>query len=174
VSSVEIRPVRPDEFEPLGLLTVEAYRDIGATDEGEYEQELLDVAGRAAECLVLVAVDDSGPACSLLGGVTYVPGAGTAMSEFLDDDAAGIRMLAVSPAAQGRGVGRALTQACVEQARQEGRRRVVLHSIPPMTRAQGLYRQMGFARSEERDVFFAEPPWSEEAPLHLMAYVLTL
>jgi hypothetical protein len=70
---VEIRPVRPDEHQALGDLTVAAYAAIDpeVVEEDGYAGELRDVAGRAAGGEVLVAVDDTG---RLLGGVTYVAG----------------------------------------------------------------------------------------------------
>ena len=168
---MQIRLARPDEFDSLGEITVEAYQHVRSTELGAYAKELADVAGRAVDCAVLVAVADSG---ELLGGVTYVPGSDTAMSEFSDPQAAGIRMLAVRPVAQGAGVGRALTEACIAKARDDGRERVLLHSTPPMTTARRMYEKLGFVRCIELDEFFAGPPYSEEEPLHLMAYTLTL
>jgi hypothetical protein len=91
VATMKIRPARPDEYEAIGTLTAETYRDLlGSAVLGDYEDELHAVADRAADCAVLVAVDDQE---ALLGAVTYVPGPDTSMSEFTDPDAAGIRML---------------------------------------------------------------------------------
>lgn len=146
---MEIRRARPDEYSSLGEITVRAYRDLfGGTSLGSYESELLDVAGRDADSEVYVALDDGG---SVMGGVTYVPGPGRKMSEFIDPDAAGIRMLAVDPGRQGAGVGRALGAWCVERARAQGCSRVVLHSTPAMTVAHGIYERLGFVRSAELD-----------------------
>jgi ribosomal protein S18 acetylase RimI-like enzyme len=86
----------------------------------------------------------------VLGGVAYVPGPGP-LSEMVGDDEAGIRMLAVAPEAQGRGVGRALAEACIERARAAGRRRIVLLTMPSMTVAQRLYLSLGFARDSAND-----------------------
>jgi GNAT superfamily N-acetyltransferase len=146
---MQIRPVRPDEYEPLGDLTVAAYAGIDADslDDG-YADELRDIAGRVRDAEVYVAVDDDG---CVLGGVTYVPGPSSAAAEFTDEDAAGIRMLAVVPTAQGRGVGEALSRACVERARDTGRAQVILHSTDRMTTAHRLYERLGFARDTSLD-----------------------
>ena len=125
--TIEVRPVRPDEYAALGDLTVAAYLAVGETDDHDYLEHIRDVATRAAVCPVLVAVDDQG---RVLGGVTYVPGPGTPYSELEQDGEAGIRMLAVDPDVQGRGVGRRLVEACLERARADGRRGMVLRDPP--------------------------------------------
>jgi GNAT superfamily N-acetyltransferase len=144
-----IRPVRPEEYQQLGEITLAAYAGIDADglDRG-YADELRDVAGRARDAEVLVAVDGEGV---LLGGVTYVPGAGSAAAEFTELDAAGIRMLAVAPASQRRGVGEALSKACVERARDAGKAHVILHSTDRMPTAHRLYERLGFTRDPSID-----------------------
>jgi len=167
---VEIRPAVPRDFEALGELTVMAYEALFDEPLGGYERELRDVARRAADSEVLVAVGGD----EVLGGVTYVPSSGRAMSEFDDEHAAGIRMLAVDPRHQGEGVGRALVKECVSRARAAGRDRIVLHSTTYMTAAQALYRSLGFDRAADLDVSVIDEPYSEESPLVLIAFVLEL
>jgi ribosomal protein S18 acetylase RimI-like enzyme len=149
MSELTVRPVRPGEHDALGQLTVAAYRSVpgDSSTSPSYETALRDVAARARSAVVLVAVDADG---SLLGGVTYVPGPGP-LAEFEDDGDAGIRMLAVAPAAHRRGVGRRLVESCVARARADGRRRIVLHTDPAMTAAQALYGSMGFVRAAHLD-----------------------
>ena len=62
----------------------------------------------------------------------------------LEPDEAHLRMLGVSPAAQGRGVGRALVEAAAALARAAGKRRLTLGTLPEMTAARRLYEGMGF------------------------------
>lgn len=146
---VVIRRIRPSEHARLSELTLAAYLEIpGVAEATEYLEELADVAGRAAKVPVLVAVDSASG--ELVGGVAYIPGPGP-LAEIEHDDEAGIRMLAVAPEAQGRGIGRALVEACIERARAEGKRRVVLLTVPAMTAAVAMYRSMGFAREEAND-----------------------
>jgi len=145
-----IRLVRPDEYEALGDLTVAAYQTIPIfTPEQEaYNVQLRDVERRATTSCVLVATT---PAGELLGGVTYVSGPEDPYSEELREGEAGIRMLAVDPAQRGRGIGRALTQACLDRAASDGRRRLVLHTGTWMPAAIRLYDRMGFVRRPELD-----------------------
>src|SRR5262249_12332449 len=101
VGPVQIRAVHPDEHDPAGRLVVAAYQALpGNHMTGGYAAELADVKRRAIEAEVLVAVDEA-----LLGCVTFVPDASSPWAEMLQADESGIRMLAVLPAAQGRGVG---------------------------------------------------------------------
>lgn len=163
---IVVREARPDEFEALGRVVVAAYREVGALagDEG-YAAELRDVAARAATAVVLAAVDadDGRP----LGCATYVPGLASSLAEELGPGEASIRMLAVDPAATGRGAGTALASACVERARADGFHRVVLHSLPVMAGAQRIYERLGFRHAPERD-------WVPVPDIHLRCYVLEL
>jgi ribosomal protein S18 acetylase RimI-like enzyme len=149
VPEITVRPALPAEHAALGGLTVAAYRSVpgDSSTSPSYEATLRDVAARARHAVVLAAVDADG---TLLGGVTYVPGPGP-LAEFEDEGDAGIRMLAVAPAAHRRGVGRRLVESCLARAREEGRSRIVLHTAPSMTAAQALYGSLGFVRAAELD-----------------------
>jgi ribosomal protein S18 acetylase RimI-like enzyme len=163
-SPVMVRPARPAEYEALGELIVAAYRTLPDRDlraSQGYEPILRDVASRAGRSVVLAAELDGG----LAGSVTYVPGPGPD-SETDDPDAAEIRMLAVAPSARGRGVGRALVEACIQLAREAGRRRLVLHTRAVMDDARHIYESMGFLREPSLD-FSVED-------IDLLGYVLDL
>lgn len=164
-----IRLIHRDECDALGTITVAAYRELhGSQPLGPYEEELADVEARRLDSEVYVALDDEGV---LMGGVTFVPGPERAMAEFSDRGACGIRMLAIHPASQGRGAGRALVATCIARARTTKRERVILHSAPAMTRAQAMYVTMGFARAPELDVFIHEGHATDGPALHLRAFV---
>ncbi|MFH1475432.1 MAG: GNAT family N-acetyltransferase [Chloroflexota bacterium] len=152
-------------LERLGEIVVAAYEATGALEgDDEYVPELRDVARRVREAVVFAAlgVADGTP----LGCVTYVPGPTNAWAEHLRPGEASIRMLAVDPAVQGRGVGSALVGACLARARADGRRSVFLHSLPVMAGAQRIYDRFGFRRVPERDWVFPD--------FLLMGFVLDL
>ncbi|MCK8677348.1 GNAT family N-acetyltransferase [Streptomyces lichenis] len=146
---ITIRAVRPEEHTALGEVTARAYLADGLLEFGEADEYLValrDVARRAAEAEVLVAVDDTG---RVLGGVALAAGAG---ADLAGAGEAEIRMLAVDREARGRGAGEALVRACVDRARAvPGCRRVVLSSHLAMAAAQRLYRRVGFDRTPARD-----------------------
>lgn len=163
--SITVREARPDEYEAIGELTVAAYAiHPDAADDAPYVAELRDVARRAAICPVYAAVDDAG---RVLGGAMYVPGPGNPHAESEREGEAGIRMLAVAPEAQRRGIGTALTRALIERATTEGRRRIVLLSLPTMTAAHRLYEGLGFRRAPDRDL-------TSEPALVLLGFELDL
>ena len=162
---MRVEPVTPALHGPLGELTVAAYRGLpGRPTSDGYAAMLRDVASRAGEAEVLVALDDDG---SLLGGVTYVGDASNSWAEFEADDEAGFRMLAVSPQARGHGAGRALVEACIECARRDGKSRLSLLTTANMTSAHRLYERLGFRRAPESDMIV-------EDGLRLRSYVLDL
>jgi ribosomal protein S18 acetylase RimI-like enzyme len=147
---MEVREVRPDEYEEAGRVTALAYREFmlpGEDSWEEYLEEIADVTTRAARSLVLVAVEDG----RILGSASLELG------ERIDDedpplaaDEAHIRMLGVHPDARGRGVASELMEACFERARRAGRSRMTLHTTMRMPIARGMYERMGFERLEDR------------------------
>ncbi|MEU7279676.1 GNAT family N-acetyltransferase [Streptomyces sp. NPDC045431] len=179
---ITIRAVRPEEHAALGELTAQAYLADGLlafADSDEYLIELRDVAGRAADAEVLVAVERGGvePGAAepgvpgrgerLLGGVTFAPGGGP-LAELAGNGEAEIRMLAVACEDRRRGAGEALVRACVERARAaDGCRRVVLSSQQAMRTAHRVYERLGFVRTPERD-------WTPVPGVTLRTYALDL
>jgi ribosomal protein S18 acetylase RimI-like enzyme len=162
---VLIRPVEDSEFERAGKLIVEAYEALpGGHMSDEYAGLLAAVKERARDAEVLVAIDEDD---GLVGCVTFVSQASSPWAELLEDEEAGIRMLAVRPFVQGRGIGARLVEACVEQSRELNKAAVMLHTTPWMTAAQRLYERLGFERFEERD-------WQPVPQVPLLAYRLVL
>lgn len=153
----KIRHANPDEYETLGQMTVEVYEQLAGmpsvTEQPDYYSMVYEVGRRASTPTleILVAVTQDG---ELLGGVTFVGdmeyynSGGTAHT---NANSSGIRLLAVKPAARGLGVGKKLTKACIERAREKGRAQVVLHTTEAMDIAWQMYEKMGFLRSPDLD-----------------------
>lgn len=152
-----IRPVRPEEAETLGQLLVAVYAELpgmpAVADQPEYYGMLRDVAKRtqAPARSIFAAIDGDG---ALLGSVDFIGDMqhyGSGGSAGTIRAAAGIRLLAVTPAGRGQGVGKALTRHCIQQAQALGRSAVILHTTRSMATAWGMYERMGFARFPELD-----------------------
>jgi ribosomal protein S18 acetylase RimI-like enzyme len=166
-----VRGVRPQEHGEAGRVTADSYREFIPPDEERedwlgYLTTLADVAGRVDRTHVLVAAEEG--TGRILGCVTIEEdGVIGDDDEALEPGASHIRMLGVDPAARGRGVGRALMQACIERARARGKRFVTLRTTRLMTAAQALYASMGFEPDPEHDMVIDED-------FRLIAYRLAL
>ena len=68
-----------------------------------------------------------------------------------------IRLLSVSPPFRGRGVDRALTQACIDRAVRDGSQCIGLHTTPVMATALSLYLATGFVKERNIDAIQGAP-----------------
>lgn len=144
---LEIRPVRPDEYDVAGALVEAAYTAGGVLDNDRgYGAHVRNVAGRAPDHPVLVAVRDG----RIVGSVTITP-FGSPQSELAREGEVEFRYLAVAPEAWGTGVAQALVVAVDEWARQHGAHRLVLCVIESNEAAARLYERLGFERDPARD-----------------------
>ncbi len=160
---LEVRRALADELAAAGDVTVAAY-DADGFAGPHYVERLRDAATRDREAEVWVAVDDES---TVVGCVTYCP-PGSPWREIAVDDSEGeFRMLAVTPAARGHGVGRTLVQHCLERTRELDQRRLVLCTERGMAAAHRLYAGFGFTRLPERD-------WAPLPGINLLAYGLDL
>ncbi|MEX1047360.1 MAG: GNAT family N-acetyltransferase [Actinomycetota bacterium] len=147
---IEVREVRPDEYEEAGTVTALAYREFASPEEDdwdEYFDRMTDVAGRAKKGAVLVAVEDG----RILGTLTLE------LDRRIDQDhaplepgQAHIRMLGVHPEARRGGAGRALMWGAIERARAEGKERLTLNTTQRMQAAKAMYESLGFDRGPDR------------------------
>ncbi|MDE3723338.1 GNAT family N-acetyltransferase [Nocardiopsis sp. N85] len=143
-------------------LRVIAYTADGLLDVNPDYVETLRLLGADGHGEVLVAEDDG----RLLGTIMFEPW--SPQSEVARGaDEAEVRAFAVAPEARGRGVGRALVNALVERAREEGVSRLLLSTQPQMLSAQYVYRARGFVPVPERD-------WSPLPDVVLSTYELVL
>jgi ribosomal protein S18 acetylase RimI-like enzyme len=153
--------VRAEELAAVGQLTADVYIGdgfVGAADG--YVAKLADTARRAREAEVWVAVEDD----RVLGSVTFAQ-PGSPYREIARDDEGEFRMLAVDPAARGRGVGKALVELCLRRSRELGYAGVRMSTMDKMTSAHRVYERLGFTRMPDDD-------WSPEPGVALLAYGL--
>ncbi|MCW3814867.1 GNAT family N-acetyltransferase [Micromonospora sp. DR5-3] len=150
MSGVLVRRAEPAEYPAVARLTVAAYEADGQLKgEHGYGVVLADVATRAETGEVLLAVDEA--TGEALGSVTFVL-PGSPYAELSGPGEAEFRMLAVDPAAQGRGAGVALVRACVARATDLGCTALVICVRAGMAAtAHRLYERLGFVRVPEKD-----------------------
>jgi GNAT superfamily N-acetyltransferase len=101
---------------------------------------------------VFVAEDDRG---ERLGFATV-----TQETHFTGERQAYIGELATSESAEGRGVGKALLQACEQWAREQGYRILALATGAANGRALGFYHHLGYRDEDVKLIKFLEEPGS--------------
>lgn len=166
MSEVTIRQAVEEDLPAIGQLTFDAYRADGhlaGREDGYYARQLANARPRYEEAELLVALDDTG---TVIGTLT-IAHPGSKWREIGGPDELEFRMLAVAPAARGKGVGEALTRLVLDRARELGLTAVVLSSSATMHAAHRLYERLGFHRTPDLD-------WSPEPTIPLITYRLPL
>ncbi len=126
-----------------------------------FRARIADMAALAGSGELIVAEDAAG---SILGAVAYI-GPHRPKSEFFDPEWPIMRMLVVSPAARGLGVGRAFATECLARATRDQASVFALHTSEVMAVALSMYRRMGF-------VFLRDAPAISGVPYGI--YIKTL
>lgn len=184
--SIQVVRARPGHYAEVGRICVEAYAAAGYftgwgedpdRDEDGYARELRDVAGRAEEAIVLVALEHlagPGSANAVLGSIT-VARPGTDQAEIAGPGEYELRMLAVDLAHRGQGVAGALLDAAAVEARAEGAEALVLMSIEPPAAVERRYESRGYVPVPERNTHWdlAALARGEVQPLPVWRLVLT-
>ncbi len=153
---IKITQAAPDQFAEIGKLVVEVYSKLEGFFSKEEQPAYYDMLSNVGTLTekdsidILTAKSDG----LLLGAVVYIDdmkdygSGGVATSE---KNAAGFRLLAVSTDARGQGIGKKLTIACIEKAKEHGREQMIIHTTEAMKLAWGMYEKLGFERSEDLD-----------------------
>jgi RimJ/RimL family protein N-acetyltransferase len=156
---VEVRAATAADEEPLAVLDRAAWTTFsspGPLDEGEpFFNE------RNPRDGVLVAVVEG----EVAGYVRIQPATRFRSS----DHVLAVNGVAVDPARQGQGIGRALIDAAIEEARRRGARRLTLRVFSPNERARRLYESAGFVvEGVLRDEFFLDGRYVDDVLMALL------
>lgn len=134
---IQIQEATPADTPAIHALWT-AYRDSLAGSPGYdgFAQDLADIPGKYARPqgrLILATLDGL-----LVGTVALRP---------LNAEDCEAKRLYLTDAARGRGLGRALMQRIIDEARAAGYKRILGDTQPDMTLALALYERMGFRRT---------------------------
>lgn len=160
--SYSIRNAHPSEFQFIGQLMVKVYSQLDGfpkpTEQPQYYKLLENVGDftqkPGVELLVAVASDGTiDGAVVFFNDMQYYGSGGIATQE---KNTAGFRLLAVAEVARGKGLGKLLTLACIQKAKQVGLEQVVIHTTKAMQQAWKMYEGLGFSRSEDLDFMQGE------------------
>ena len=113
-----------------------------------YLADVLDIESRIDRAMTLVAERDGRP----VGTITYFRDANDeGIGPRVPAGIAGIRAVAVDPAARGSGIGRRLASEAIDLARRDGAPAIILHTWAIMTSAIAVYEGLGFRRAPAYD-----------------------
>ena len=153
---VRIRMARPDELARAGDVAVRAFSRLRCllTDENWLVMERVIRFTTAEDQLgCLFVADWQG---QIVGSVRYT-GPGHGGHKIYPDSFAYIRAVAVSPDHSRHGIGRQLTEKCIEIAQQDAAEAVGLHVARENDAARALYARLGFKFYREAPDYFGLP-----------------
>ena len=159
-----VRNAKPNEFAKIGKLLVQVYSQLeGFPKESEqpnYYKMLANIgeftANPGTELLVAVSPDDKiAGAVVFFNDMKNYGSGGTATKE---QNAAGFRLLAVSPLSREKGIGKLLTKECIRKAKDQKLKQLIIHSTMAMQVAWKMYENLDFKRAEDLDFMQGELP----------------
>ncbi len=157
IDKFNIKNAKQGSLKTIGQLMVQVYSQLegfpSPGDQPKYYEMLANV-GLLTETLGTEILVAYGEKDEVMGAVVYFDdmknyGSGGIATQI--KNAAGFRLLAVNSDFRGLGIGKALSIACIDKAKQQGRQQLIIHTTNAMKVAWGMYEKLGFVRSEELD-----------------------
>lgn len=144
----------PADTAAVNALAVAAFSQYQArySDWPAFAKNLANTAALADHGEFIVAEAEG----HIVGAVAYI-GPNKPKSACFEQAWPIMRMLVVSPAARGRGVGRMLAQECIGRARRDKAEVFALHTTPMMEVALAMYQRMGFTFHCEAPMILGVP-----------------
>jgi len=148
-----IRDAREEDREAIQRVTLAAFQEYATIMHAHWEgyrRGILNTLSDVKPAEQIVAEQGG----AVVGAVLLYP-PGTVLSR---PDGSSVRieqpearLLAVVPAARGRGIGEALLRECIRRARRSGAAALTLHTSDFMRVGRHMYERMGFVRAPELD-----------------------
>ena len=171
-AEARIRHAAPDEISEVEAVCVAAFSEYRSEMPLPIFEDYIDDLHRLSdhwhEAQVLVAEVGG----HIAGSVLFYADASTEGLGF-PQGWSGFRRLAVHPRKRGRGLGRSLTQACIDSAHRQHAPTIGIHTVSFMRAARRIYEQMGFRRCAEFDLS-APDIGLGDADLSIIAYRLDI
>jgi GNAT superfamily N-acetyltransferase len=152
----KIRDYEDSDAENLNRIAVSAfsqfrdyYQDWPAMLAGLSKTSDLSASGE----VIIAELQNAELQHKLAGAVAYF-GPNSQKAVFFDQSWSIIRMLVVDPAFRGKGIGRALSDACIARAKRDGSPIIALHTSPIMSVALPMYLKMGFVKAYDAPPIF--------------------
>ena len=156
MAEIRLRDYQSADAENLNRIAVSAfdqfrdhYDDWPAMRAGLSKTSDLGVSGE----VIIAELQTAELQNKIAGAVAYF-GPNSQKAAFFDQRWPIIRMLVVDPAFRGKGIGRALSDACIARARRDGSPIIALHTSPIMSVALPMYLKMGFVKAHDAPPIF--------------------
>jgi ribosomal protein S18 acetylase RimI-like enzyme len=143
-----IRDAYPHDFDEIASVSVVSYQEYAEAltpENWEIMKQTLSSISRFAEPATFIVGEHNN---RVIGSVAYYS-PGYSDIRIFPSDWASIRLLAVLPEYRGRGIGKALTQTCIERAKRDGAEVIGLYTSELMVTAREMYAQLGFQQDIE-------------------------
>ncbi len=146
---MKYRKASQDDLKALMAVGKHSYGEFSKVLDGEHWEKMFifldntEQLKRLIEQSQVFVADLEG---ELVGMVYFVP-SGTAEGQYRANWSR-IRYLGVHPAHRAKGIGRQLTEMCIELAKVSGEKTVALHTSEFMHTARKMYEDMGFQQTE--------------------------
>lgn len=146
--SYTIRNAVVADYSDINELALEAWQVLrDGYDPAQWDNMLTAIGNMsdlAATGELIVAVEQD----RIAGAVCYMP-PHTSNTAIFPEGWPSIRMLVTRPADRNKGIGRRLTEECIQRARRDQADCIALHTSPVMSVALPLYLRMGFVMDRE-------------------------
>ncbi|MEO9484306.1 MAG: GNAT family N-acetyltransferase [Ekhidna sp.] len=161
--SIKVSIASEGDYQKIGRLMVGVYADLPEFPSPEQQPAYYDMLANIGEFAqkesvdILIATKDE----EILGAVVYINdlsdyGSNADLSK--ENDAAAFRLLAVSNDARGLGIGKLLTNACIDKAKSNKLSQMIIHTTDSMKVAWKMYEKMGFMRAQDLDFLQGQLP----------------
>ncbi|PRX57401.1 GNAT family N-acetyltransferase [Flagellimonas meridianipacifica] len=160
----KIRKARSEEFKVIGALLIDVYSNLSGfpklEEQPEYYKMLKNVGAltKNPNIKIFVAVSEQN---KIGGAVVYFHdmkdygSGGTATKE---KNACGFRLLGVDVSVRGLGLGKKLTEFCINKGKVDNCETMVIHSTQSMELAWGMYERLGFQSAPDLDFMQEDLP----------------
>lgn len=161
----KIRTANPEDFVDIGKLMVSVYSELEGfpkiAEQPSYYHMLANIGELTKSPGVELLMAISSKQNEIYGAVVYFGDMqyyGSGGSATCEKNAAGFRLLAVSPEARGLGIGKLLSMECINKAKSANLGQVIIHSTKAMPVAWKMYEKLKFVRSEDLDFIQGDLP----------------
>jgi ribosomal protein S18 acetylase RimI-like enzyme len=151
--SYEIRNFENSDRDQVNRVALAAFNQYQGyySDWDAFSKNISNMASLSEQAELIVAVQDE----VIIGAVAYVPSGIT--KNLFPIDWPVIRMLVVDPNYRNHGIGKQLTEKCIERAIQDRASFIALHTSPIMEVALKMYLRMGFVFEKEAPFIYGVP-----------------